>query len=169
MLKFVKKQGLMYSVFRECAACNPKDISTFMPPTSKKSYKVFSLQDLEVSSNPYIAAILIGLIRLIGAFLGTLLLKKYPRKVLMMSSAALMAVCLGLLAATIYYRKSLEERFGAQIVDILPLIEMILYILFFGLGVGTVPWLLMGELCPVKVKGNFVKLWYIFIVVCFLE
>ena len=87
----------------------------------------------------------------------------------MMSSAALMAVCLGLLAATIYYRKSLEERFGAQIVDILPLIEMILYILFFGLGVGTVPWLLMGELCPVKVKGNFEKLWYIFIVVCFLE
>ena len=169
-VEICQKQSLMYSVFRECAACNPKDIvSTFMPPTSKKSYKVFSLQDLEVSSNPYIAAILIGLIRLIGAFLGTLLLKKYPRKVLMMSSAALMAVCLGLLAATIYYRKSLEERFGAQIVDILPLIEMILYILFFGLGVGTVPWLLMGELCPVKVKGNFVKLWYIFIVVCFLE
>ena len=73
----------------------------------------------------------------------------------MMSSAALMAGCLGLLAGTIYYRKSLEERFSSQIVDILPLIEMILYILFFGLGVGTVPWLLMGELCPVKVKGNF--------------
>ena len=30
---------------------------------------------------------------------------------------------------------------------------MILYILFFGLGVGTVPWLLLGELCPVRVKG----------------
>ena len=117
--------------------------------------KSFSFQDLDVSSNPYIAAILIGLIRLIGAFLGTLLLKKFPRKVLMMSSAALMAGCLGLLAGTIYYRKSLEERFSSQIVDILPLIEMILYILFFGLGVGTVPWLLMGELCPVKVKGNF--------------
>ena len=119
------------------------------------TYKEFSFQDLDVSSNPYIAAILIGLIRLIGAFLGTLLLKKFPRKVLMMSSAALMAGCLGLLAGTIYYRKSLEERFSSQIVDILPLIEMILYILFFGLGVGTVPWLLMGELCPVKVKGNF--------------
>ena len=30
---------------------------------------------------------------------------------------------------------------------------MVLYILFFGFGVGTVPWLLLGELCPVKVKG----------------
>ena len=36
---------------------------------------------------------------------------------------------------------------------VLPLIEIILYILFFGLGVGTVPWLLLGESCPVKVKG----------------
>ena len=36
---------------------------------------------------------------------------------------------------------------------VLPLIEIVLYILFFGLGVGTVPWLLLGELSPVKVKG----------------
>ena len=50
------------------------------------------------------------------------------------------------------FRTILEE--GLQfILPVLPLIEIILYILFFGLGVGTVPWLLLGELCPVKVKG----------------
>lgn len=26
--------------------------------------------------------------------------------------------------------------------------------LSYGLGVGTVPWLLLGELCPTKVKGK---------------
>ena len=119
----------------------------------------FQLQDLEVASDPYIAAILVGLIRLIGSFLGTLLLKKFKRKVLMMSSAILMALMLAALAATVYYKdkiqqqpstseeeasKSLFEKGLVYALKVLPLAEMILYILFFGLGVGTVPWLLLG-------------------------
>ena len=83
-------------------------------------------------------------------------LKKFPRKVLMVGSSALMAVTLALLAATIKYKKELLEDYDPKIVNLLPLVEMILYILFFGLGVGTVPWLLLGELCPVKVKGMYV-------------
>mgnify|MGYP001290322365 CR=1 FL=1 len=153
-----------------------------------------------MASDPYIAAILVGLIRLIGSFFGTLLLKKFKRKVLMMSSALLMALMLAALAATVYYKdkiamqqqqqpsttseeeeasKSLFEKGLVVALKVLPLAEMILYILFFGLGVGTVPWLLLGtimirvtagglaisllllklvngfsgELCPVKVKG----------------
>ena len=71
----------------------------------------------------------------------------------MVGSSALMAITLALLAATIKYKKELLEDYDPKIVNLLPLVEMILYILFFGLGVGTVPWLLLGELCPVKVKG----------------
>ena len=114
-----------------------------------------------MASDPYIAAILVGLIRLIGSFLGTLLLKKFKRKVLMMSSAILMALMLAALAATVYYKdqiqqqqpstseeeeasKSLFEKGLVYALKVLPLAEMILYILFFGLGVGTVPWLLLG-------------------------
>ena len=99
------------------------------------------------------AAIVIGIIRLVGTIFGTILLKKFPRKVLMVGSSVLMAVTLALLAATIKYKKELLENFDPKIVNLLPLVEMIFYILFFGLGVGTVPWLLLGELCPVKVKG----------------
>ena len=124
-----------------------------------------SFQDLEVASDPYVAAILVGLIRLIGAFFGTLLLKKFKRKVLMITSAILMAVMLGALAATVYYKdkivpqsvsveeedaenkppQSLFEKGLVYALKVLPLAEMILYILFFGLGVGTVPWLLLGK------------------------
>ena len=70
----------------------------------------FQLQDLEVASDPYIAAILVGLIRLIGSFLGTLLLKKFKRKVLMMSSAILMALMLAALAATVYYKDKIQQQ-----------------------------------------------------------
>ena len=117
-----------------------------------------------MASDPYIAAILVGLIRLIGSFFGTLLLKKFKRKVLMMSSALLMALMLAALAATVYYKdkiamqqpsttseeeeasKSLFEKGLVVALKVLPLAEMILYILFFGLGVGTVPWLLLGTI-----------------------
>ncbi len=31
------------------------------------------------------------------------------------------------------------------------LVEIVVYMLTFGMGVGTVPWLLLGELCPIEV------------------
>ena len=83
----------------------------------------------------------------------------------MITSAILMAVMLGALAATVYYKdkivpqsvsveeedaenkppQSLFEKGLVYALKVLPLAEMILYILFFGLGVGTVPWLLLGK------------------------
>jgi hypothetical protein len=32
-------------------------------------------------------------------------------------------------------------------------VEIVAYMLTFGVGVGTVPWLLLGELCPIQVKS----------------
>ena len=37
-------------------------------------------------------------------------------------------------------------------------VEIVAYMLAFGIGVGLVPWLLLGELCPAEVnppKGSF--------------
>ena len=33
------------------------------------------------------------------------------------------------------------------------MVEIVAYMLSNGVGVGTVPWLLLGELCPARVKG----------------
>jgi hypothetical protein len=49
-------------------------------------------QDAGVATNPYFAAILTGLIRQIGTFLGAVLLSRFPRKLLMVFSALAMAV-----------------------------------------------------------------------------
>ena len=95
-----------------------------------------------MASNPYVAAILIGLIRIIGTFLGTLLLKKFKRTVLMTSSAFAMAFALTALALTVYFKDQMQGQPPRTILEeglhyvlpVLPLIEIILYILFFGLG-----------------------------------
>ena len=95
-----------------------------------------------MASNPYVAAILVGLIRIIGTFLGTLLLKKFKRTVLMTGSAFAMAFALTALALTVYFKDHMQGQPPRTILEeglhfvlpVLPLIEIILYILFFGLG-----------------------------------
>lgn len=55
-------------------------------------YAVTIFQDIGAASDPYLAAILTGCIRLFGTLLGTLLAKRYSGKWLMFTSALLMAL-----------------------------------------------------------------------------
>jgi len=47
---------------------------------------------------------------------------------------------------------SLQEERTLLFYNIYPAVSVILYMLVYGAGVGTIPWLLLGELCPCKVK-----------------
>ena len=49
-------------------------------------------QDAGVSSNPYVAAILTGIIRQFGTLVGALLLSRFRRKLIMVSSALVMTL-----------------------------------------------------------------------------
>ncbi|XP_023335245.1 facilitated trehalose transporter Tret1 isoform X2 [Eurytemora carolleeae] len=143
-------------------------------------YAVSLFKDIGVSSNPYLPAILTGVIRLVGTVIGTYLLKFYGRKPLMIFSSLLMAFFMGTLAATVHLKKGFYAEYCTAdvntttnsscsfsqeveedrtlytlraVYDIYPAIAVVLYMLTFGTGVGTIPWLLLGELCPSKVKG----------------
>lgn len=51
-----------------------------------------------------------------------------------------------------FYAKSAGvnlEAFG-----LVPLISLMLYVLCFSLGFGPIPWLMMGEILPAKIRGN---------------
>ena len=110
-----------------------------------------------------------------------MLIKKFGRKPLMTISAVLMGFFMTSLAVTVFYKEQFynkhclpiklnstlpehchqetnvtlsEELRGLVLMfDVVPALSVILYILVFGAGVGTIPWLLLGELCPSKVKG----------------
>ena len=72
-----------------------------------------------------------------------------------------MAFVLGMLATTVYFKAKIEADSDLEprpnllfALSVLPLVEIILYILFFGLGVGTVPWLLLGKLEGLESPGG---------------
>ena len=87
---------------------------------------------------------------MVGTFLGTVLLKRFGRRDLMVISSVLMSISLLILGFNI---NVIEAGSESDVVRLFPVVEIVAYILSFGIGVGTIPWLLLGELCPAKVKG----------------
>lgn len=74
-------------------------------------YAVNVFQDLigdSQSGDPYVASIFTGLIRLVGALIGAVLVKKVPRKTLMVASALIMAVAMFALGFNILYIEQIK-------------------------------------------------------------
>ena len=125
-------------------------------------YAVNVFKDVGVTGNSYIAAIITGLLRMLGTLGGTILLQKTPRRKLLISSGILMGFALLALSGTIFYvNKAIIPSLKSEgnelelnmVFQGVIVILIVIYMLAFGLGLGTVPWLLLGELCPSQVKG----------------
>lgn len=77
----------------------------------------------------------------------------------MVVSSIGMGVSMSCLALNLFLLEAEREQDEGEIRDqsaVLsgaPLVEIVAYMLSNGVGVGTVPWLLLGELCPARVKG----------------
>lgn len=62
-----------------------------------------------------------------------------------------MILTLGALAGYFYAKEAGTnlEAFGW-----IPLASLMTYVLCFSLGFGPIPWLMMGEILPAKIRGN---------------
>ncbi|XP_077297723.1 solute carrier family 2 member nebulosa isoform X2 [Arctopsyche grandis] len=101
-----------------------------------------------------IATIIIGVVQVVATFLSTLIVDKLGRRVLLLLSAIVMAICDILLGVFFY----LKETNGAddetvQSISWLPLASLIIFIAAFSLGFGPIPWLVSGELCTPNIKA----------------
>jgi SP family facilitated glucose transporter-like MFS transporter 8 len=77
-----------------------------------------------------------------------LLIDRAGRVVLLLTSAAGMTLCCATMGAFFY----MKEVQGTQ-VNWLALVSLIGYIVSFSLGLGAIPWVLMGEIFPAKLRG----------------
>jgi len=55
-----------------------------------------------------------------------------------------MTITLSLVIATLYYMKSFDELWLPNLI--------IMYIIFYSIGYGPIPWILMPQICPRKVS-----------------
>lgn len=89
------------------------------------------------------------LFQVVATYVSTILIDRTGRRVLLIISSTVMSACLGSLAV---YFHIMERGVGALHFSI-PIVSVAVYITVFSLGFGPIPWMMLGELFPAKMKG----------------
>lgn len=83
--------------------------------------------------------------------MSSLIVDRLGRRILLLLSSSIMAVCTILLGVYFYLANS--ENHDASNLGWLPIVSLCLFIIMFSLGFGPIPWLMVGELFAADIKG----------------
>ncbi|XP_073140664.1 sugar transporter ERD6-like 6 [Henckelia pumila] len=100
------------------------------------------------------ATVGVGAIQVIATAVSAWLVDRSGRRILLLVSSLGMVASL-ILATVSFYLKDLvsEDSSLFGILGILSVIGVLLMVVFFSLGLGPIPWLMMSEILPAKIKG----------------
>lgn len=76
---------------------------------------------------------------------------KFGRKILLIISGSVMAMCTILLGT--YFHMMSKDEHSVENMSWLPLFSLILFIIMFSMGYGPMPWLMMGEIFDPSFKS----------------
>ncbi|XP_020293941.1 facilitated trehalose transporter Tret1-like isoform X2 [Pseudomyrmex gracilis] len=113
-------------------------------------YTVQIFQDAGSTIDENISTIIIGIVNFISTFIAAFVIDRLGRKMLLYISSVSMAITLFALGG-FFYVKSLG--IDVTFIGWLPLFSLIVYVIGFSLGFGPIPWLMMGEILPARIRG----------------
>ncbi|XP_046649044.1 facilitated trehalose transporter Tret1-2 homolog isoform X2 [Daphnia pulicaria] len=140
-------------------------------------YSASIFQEAGSTIDRFVSSIMIGVVQLIFTVISALLVDRFGRRVLLMTSGTFMAVSLSGLGAFVYVKKAWEEL---SVVDEstveeqnllaelgwLPLLCLMSFIISYSFGFGAVPQLVMGELFPSEYRHRMGTISVSFSVLC---
>ncbi|XP_019152502.1 PREDICTED: sugar transporter ERD6-like 6 isoform X2 [Ipomoea nil] len=96
----------------------------------------------------------VGAIQVIATAIATWLVDKTGRRILLIVSSTGMAVSLLLISVSFFLKGFVSEDSSVYaILGILSVVGVMCMIVCFSLGMGPIPWLIMSEILPIKIKG----------------
>ncbi|KAM7346242.1 facilitated trehalose transporter Tret1 isoform 1-T3 [Cochliomyia hominivorax] len=101
-----------------------------------------------VSIDPRLCAVLVGVARIITTFFMSTIFERWGRKPAGVISAAGMTICMFLLAASGWFPDEFSK------VSVLPAICIVLHIVFSTMGLLTLPFFMISEVFPQRVRGS---------------
>lgn len=115
------------------------------------NYTAVIFEQAGASMSPTIAAIVVGAIQLIGTYASTVLVERLGRKLLLLVSA--IGIGLGQSAMGTY---SYFQMLGYPVESFswVPVVGFSLMILMAAVGLLTLPFLVISEILPPKVRGT---------------
>jgi len=103
------------------------------------------------SIDPETQTIIVGVIQVVITFISTLVVDRLGRRILLMLSDGIMAICTLLLGIFFYLKTETDE--DTSNLGWLPLTSVCVFIVMFSLGYGPIPWMMVGELFAPQIKG----------------
>lgn len=111
-------------------------------------YAVQIAQKAGVNIDPRLCAVFVGVARIITTFFMSTIFERWGRKPAGVISAAGMTICMFLLAAAGWFPEEFDN------VSILPAICIVLHIVFSTMGLLTLPFFMISEVFPQRVRGS---------------
>ncbi|XP_073282381.1 sugar transporter ERD6-like 4 [Primulina huaijiensis] len=100
------------------------------------------------------ATVGVGTIQVIATAISTWLVDRTGRRVLLLVSSSGMAISLFLVSVSFVVKGFVVEDSSLyDIFGILSVVGVVCMILSFSLGMGPIPWLIMSEILPIKIKS----------------
>lgn len=112
--------------------------------------KIFHMSGSSVDEK--LSTIIVGIVNFISTFLATAIIDRAGRKVLLYISSVTMTLTLVVLGTFFYVQTDLKV--DVSNLGWIPLASLMVYLLGFSLAFGPIPWLMMGEILPAKIRGN---------------
>ncbi|KAF5294228.1 hypothetical protein FQA39_LY13476 [Lamprigera yunnana] len=109
---------------------------------------IFQMSESTIDKN--LSTVVVGIVNFVSTFVATVLIDRLGRKVLLYVSSICMILTLSVLGAYFYL---VEKHIDTSSYGWVPLVSFIIYVLGFSLGFGPVPWLMLGEIFTIPVKG----------------
>lgn len=95
-----------------------------------------------------LATIIVGFVQLASNVLSLFVVDRSGRKPLLIASASIMCVSMAFMGVAFHLNAIGNHDYGY-----VPLVSLIVFMIGFSIGFGSIPFLLMGEIFPAKQRG----------------
>ncbi|KAJ8945499.1 hypothetical protein NQ318_017942, partial [Aromia moschata] len=112
-------------------------------------YTQIIFQETGSSLAPEVCSIIIGGVQLISSFTTPFIIDRFGRKITLVISAVGMIVTEAILATYIYLNM---QGVDVTSVAFIPVLTLTLFIFSYNSGFGPLPWIMLGEVFPSRVK-----------------
>ncbi|KAM3967504.1 trehalose transporter BmTRET1 [Aphomia sociella] len=110
---------------------------------------IFQMSGSSIDKN--LSSIIIGLVNFVSTFIATALIDRLGRKILLYISSTSMIITLITLGSYCYLKVTGVD---VSAYGWLPLACLVIYVLGFSIGFGPIPWLMLGEILPSKIRST---------------
>lgn len=114
---------------------------------------IFKMSGSSVDEN--LSSIIIGVVNFASTFIATAIIDRLGRKMLLYISSVSMIATLVTLGVYFYIK---DSGVDTSAYGWLPLACLMIYVLGFSIGFGPIPWLMLGEILPSKIRGTAASL-----------